>query len=49
MKPRDENNFLIDVTPEVMEELNRLYIHSDDEPIVELHYSPYWKKMKALK
>ena len=49
MKPRDENNFLIEVTPEVMEELNRLYIHSDDEPIVELHYSPYWKKMKALK
>lgn len=43
MKPRDENNFLIEVTPEVMDELNRIYMHSDDEPVEELHYSPYWK------
>lgn len=42
MKPRNENNFLVEITPEVMDELNRLYMHSDDEPIAELHYSPYW-------
>lgn len=44
MKPRDENNFLIEVAPEVMSELDRLYMHVDEEPVVELHYSPYWKK-----
>lgn len=43
MKPRNENNFLIEVTPEVIGELNRIYMHSDTEPVVELHYSPYWK------
>lgn len=45
MKPRDESNFLIEVTPEVMSELNRLYMHVDEEPVVELHFSPYWKKL----
>jgi hypothetical protein len=45
MQPRDENNFLIEVTPEVMNELNCLYMHSDDEPIVNLHFSPYWKDL----
>ena len=44
--PHDKDNFLIEVTPEVMSELNRLYMHSDDEPVVELHYSPYWKELK---
>jgi hypothetical protein len=43
----DENNFLIEVTPEVMNELNRLYMHSDTEPVVKLHYSPYWKHAKS--
>ena len=43
MKPRNEDNFLIEVTPEVMDELNRLYMNSDEQPIVELHFSPYWK------
>ena len=46
MKPTDENNYLIEVTPEVMSELYSLYMRSDEEPIVELHYSPYWKKSK---
>lgn len=41
-QPRDKDNFLIEVTPEVMNELNHLYMHSDEEPIIELHYSPYW-------
>ena len=45
MKPHDEHNFLVEITPEVMDELNRLYMHSDEEPIVELHYSPYWNKL----
>jgi len=38
-----EQNFLIEVTPDVMNELNRLYMNADEEPIVKLHYSPYWK------
>lgn len=42
--PRDKKNFLIEVTPEVMSEINRLYMNSDEEPVAELHYSPYWKK-----
>lgn len=46
-EPRDKNNFLIEVTPEVMDELNRLYMHSDEEPVVELHYSPYWKRQET--
>jgi hypothetical protein len=45
-EPRDKNNFLIEITPAVMGELNKLYMHSDTEPVVELHYSPYWKKFK---
>jgi hypothetical protein len=46
MKPRNEENFLIEVTPEVMNELNQLYMHVDESPVAELHYSPYWKRMK---
>lgn len=44
MTPRDKNNFLVEIKPEVMDELNRLYVYSDDsfEPIAELHFSPYW-------
>ena len=46
MTPHNPNNFLVEITPEVMGELNRLYMHSDDEPIAELHYSPYWSEHK---
>lgn len=42
-EPRNKENFLIEVTPEVMDELNRIYMHSDIEPVEELHFSPYWK------
>jgi hypothetical protein len=49
MKPRNESNFLVEITPEVMDELNRLYMHSDEEPIAELHYSPYWKNNQPQK
>lgn len=44
MTPRNENNFLVEITPEVMNELNRIYMHSEEEPIAELHYSPYWRE-----
>jgi hypothetical protein len=44
MKPRNENNFLIEVTPAVMNDLNYLYMNSDEEPVAELHFSPYWGK-----
>jgi hypothetical protein len=44
-EPTDDKNFLIEVTPEVMAELNRLYMLVDEEPVVELHYSPYWKEV----
>ena len=47
MKPRNEENFLVEITPEVKSELNRIYMNSDIEPIVELHYSPYWKQLKS--
>lgn len=43
MTPINDKNFLVEITPEVMDELNHLYLHSDDKPIAELHYSPYWK------
>lgn len=42
-EPRDKNNFLIEVTPDVMDALNRIYMLSDTEPVAEIHYSPYWK------
>lgn len=45
MKPKNKNNFLIEVTPEIMDELNRMYMHSDIEPVAELHYSPYWERL----
>lgn len=44
MKPNNENNFLIEVTPEVASELRQLFMHADEEPYV-LHFSPYWKPL----
>ena len=46
-KPKDEANFLIEVTPEIMAEINQIWMHSEEEPVAELHYSPYWKEMRA--
>lgn len=46
MKPNDENNYLIEVTPETMHEINILWMHSEQGPVVELHYSPNWKERK---
>lgn len=41
MKPKNEENFLIEVTPEIMHEIHRLLSEEEDNTI-ELHYSPYW-------
>jgi hypothetical protein len=42
MVPQDKTNFLIEVTPEVKSEINRLLADEADASIV-IHYSPYWK------
>lgn len=41
--PTNNDNFLIEVTPEVMSEINHIWMNAETEPIVQLHYSPYWK------
>lgn len=46
MKPSNEKNFLIEVTPEQLEELRKIYQYVADDGYVELHYSPYWKESK---
>lgn len=43
-QPRNKDNFLIEVTPDVLNELQKLYMNVDEEPVVETHYSPYWKE-----
>ena len=45
-EPHNKDNFLVEITPEVMTELNDLYRHADADPVAELHYSPYWKEMR---
>lgn len=47
MTPRNEDNFLIEISPEVMHEIHRLLSEEDDDSI-ELHYSPYWKEQKNV-
>lgn len=46
MQPNDKENFLIEVTPEQLGELRKIYQYVDEEGYVELHYSPYWKSLK---
>ena len=48
-QPHDKSNFLVEITPKVMDELYRLYAQSDEHPVVELHYSPYWIKQTEEK
>lgn len=43
MKPTNEDNFLIEVTPEQLSELRSIYKLVDEEGYEVLHYSPYWK------
>ena len=45
IEPTNRDNFIIEVTPEILDELNRLYMHSDTEPVVQIYYSPYWKEL----
>jgi len=44
MKPRNQDNFLIEVTPEQLDEINDRYRYVDEEGYEEMHYSPYWKE-----
>lgn len=48
MKPTNPDNFLIEVTPEQLDELRGVYRYSDEECYVELHYSPYWERNKKI-
>ena len=45
MTPVNPDNFLVEITTQIMDELNQLYMHSDEQPVAELHYSPYWGKL----
>lgn len=47
MEPRESTNFLIEVTPEVYSEMNRLLLDEDMNSNI-LHYSPYWKEFAQL-
>lgn len=47
MTPKNEKNFLVELTPEQMHELNKVYVNSDQNPYEELHYSPYWKDLRG--
>ncbi len=46
-EPRNKDNFLIEVTPEQLEELRKVYQYVDDEGYVEMHYSPYWRRRET--
>lgn len=48
MQPKNQNNFLIEVTPEQLDELRKVYKYFDEEGYEELHYSPYWKRNKEV-
>lgn len=43
MKPRDEGNFLLEVTPETYQQI-KLSLSDEEVDAIELHYSPYWNK-----
>ena len=44
MTPRNDNNFLIEVPPEVYDEMKK-YLSEEEKNEIELHYSPYWKRL----
>lgn len=48
MSPQEKTNFLIEVTPEVYSEINRL-LEEDDYNSIVLHYSPYWSEFHQIK
>lgn len=45
LKPRNEENFLIEITPDVYDEVKK-YLSDEEMNDIELHYSPYWKRFK---
>lgn len=47
-EPHDKSNFLIEVTSEQLDELRKVYQYADEECYVELHYSPYWKRLTEV-
>ena len=49
MTPSDKNNFLIEVTPEQLDELRKIYQYVDEVGYEVLHYSPYWNYKKPNK
>ena len=45
MLPHNKDNFLIEVTPEQLDELRKIYQYSDEsDGYVVMHYSPYWNR-----
>ena len=46
-EPHNKDNFLIEVTPEVLNELKQLYLYAENPDPYELHYSPYWRTIKS--
>lgn len=44
-RPTNEENFVLEVSPEVYDEIKRL-LSDEDADSIELHYSPYWKDTK---
>lgn len=48
MTPRNEDNFLIEVSPELYDEMKR-YLSEEEQDNIELHYSPYWRRLEANK
>lgn len=42
MKPKNLDNFLIEVTSDQLEHLKSLYFLDDNPGYEEMHYSPYW-------
>lgn len=46
MTPRNEDNFLVEVPPEVYSEMMK-HLSEEEQYEVEMHYSPYWKQRKS--
>jgi len=44
MKPNDESNFVIEITPQLHDRI-KYEIGDAYMDIYQLHYSPYWKMM----
>jgi len=45
-QPNNKENFLIEVTPEQLDKIRELHRYVDEEGYEEIHYSPYWSRLK---